>query len=165
MARKKRLRDEIAQATPFETAEVEAFLNLVRTADRLLYEANVFFRAFGLTMTQYNVLRILRGAQPDGHPSLEIGRRLITRVPDVTRLIDRLEAMGLAERVRSTEDRRVVRVRITRKGLNLLARIDSPVREHHRRLLEHMGDAKLQRLTRLLEEARARAARPEDLEP
>ena len=158
MPRKKRLQEDLAQNVPFESIQIEAFLSLIRTSDSLLYEANAFFRRYGLTMTQYNVLRILRGAHPEGHPSLEIGRRLIKRVPDVTRLIDRLQGLGYAERVRSDEDRRVVRVRITKKGLALLKSIDRAAADHHNALLGHMSEAKLKKLISLLEDVRSPSA-------
>jgi DNA-binding MarR family transcriptional regulator len=106
-----------------------------------------------LSSNQYNVLRILRGA-PDGLPCGEIGNRMITRDPDITRLLDRLEKRSLIGRCRETKDRRMVMARITPEGLKLLARIDEPVRETHRRQLGHLGRERLRALTSLLQAAR-----------
>ncbi|MBD0319568.1 MAG: MarR family transcriptional regulator [Gemmatimonadetes bacterium] len=107
-----------------------------------------------LTSTQYNVLRILRGAGRAGLTAGEIGERLITRDPDVTRLLDRMERRGLVERWRCTEDRRVVWTRITADGLAAVGALDAPVDELHVRLLRHMGDDRLRQLVELLEQAR-----------
>ena len=106
-----------------------------------------------LSSNQYNVLRILRGA-PEGLPCGEIGNRMITRDPDITRLLDRLEKRGLISRCRETKDRRMVMARITPDGLNLLARMDEPVRETHRSQLGHLGRERLGALTELLQAAR-----------
>jgi len=106
-----------------------------------------------LTSPQYNVLRILRGA-PEGLPCGEIGNRMVTRDPDVTRLLDRLEKRSLVSRCRETKDRRTVLTRITRKGLELLARLDEPVRAAHRELLGHLGIERLNLLAELMRLAR-----------
>ncbi len=129
---------------------MEAYLNLQRTADHLRTEELRILRPLGLTPQQYNVLRILRGAGTDGLPSAEIGVRMVTRVPDVTRLVDRLEAAGLVERTRSESDRRVVLVRIGKKGLELLAGIDEPMKRMPDKLMGGLGTAELRKLNDLL---------------
>src|SRR5437762_5272460 len=112
-------------------AEEAAFLDLLRTTDMLSRGLAHVLKNEDLSPTQYNVLRILRGA-PDGLPCGEIGNRLITRDPDITRLLDRLEKRHLISRCREEEDRRKVLTRITSEGLKLLAQLDEPVREAHR---------------------------------
>jgi len=107
-----------------------------------------------LSATQYNVLRILRGS-PDGLPCGEIASRMITRDPDITRLLDRLERRGLISRCRETKDRRMVMAGITPDGLKLLARLDEPVGDAHRKQLGHLGRERLRALTELLHAARA----------
>lgn len=149
-----KLQRQIRQARPFATLAEEAFLNLVRTADRLQGEGGVVLREHDLTAPQYNVLRILRGAGADGHPCQEIGTRMISRVPDVTRLVDRLEAAGLVSRTRSSEDRRVVRVRIEKRGLDLLARLDAPMAQLAPRLFAALTQKELRLLNDLLVRAR-----------
>jgi DNA-binding MarR family transcriptional regulator len=158
-----KLKDEIRKAKPFASAEQEAFLNALRTADVLTRGLADLLKPAGLSPTQYNVLRILRGAgggaAGEGRPALscgEIAERMITAEPDVTRLLDRLEKAGLAERERSTEDRRVVRARVTEKGLAVLERLDGPVLELHERQLGHLGRERLRQLIELLEAARDR---------
>lgn len=151
----KSLRDEIKQTKPFASLEQEALLNLSRTAAVLEHAAAEMLKAYGVTPTQYNVLRILRGAGSGGLCRYEIRDRLIAQVPDVTRLLDRLEEMGLIERERGEADRRVVTTRITPAGLELLARLDAPVAEFHRRQLGHLGAEKLRALIDLLSETRA----------
>src|SRR4051794_6704716 len=118
------LKDEIKKRKPFDQPEEEAFLNLFRTTTLLQVDFERLFKGCGLSEPQYNVLRILRGAGPAGLPSTEIADRMITRVPDITRLVDRLEASKLVERSRTPEDRRVVIVRITPKGLQALSDLD-----------------------------------------
>lgn len=152
------LQQELKKREPFAVAEQEAMLNLLRTADRLQLDFIRLFRQHGLSHAQYNILRILRGEGGDGLPSLEIGARMITLVPDITRLVDRLEAAGLVSRDRSATDRRVIRVRITPEGLDRLDRLDEPVLALHRRLLGHLGPDELQTLSALLVKARCPAA-------
>lgn len=166
------LQREIGKAKPFDVPEEEAFLNLIRTCSIFTTQTVRFFRAFGLTEAQYNALRILRGhAQrqsnggTNGVPSQTIGEQLVAQVPDVTRLVDRLVDAGFAERDRTDEDRRLVIVRITRAGLDLLARIDRPILDLHRRQLGHMTRADLNELSRLLVLARRSASAGDDLEP
>lgn len=134
-------------------AEEVAYLEMVRTADVLGRRLIGVLKDKELSQNQYNVLRILRGA-PEGLACGEIGERMITRDPDITRLLDRLEKRELIERWRDAGDRRVVLAKISQAGLKLLARMDEPVRAAHRRQLGHMGDKRLGRLVELLREAR-----------
>jgi DNA-binding MarR family transcriptional regulator len=147
------LQREIKKRRPFESPEQEAMLNLVRTNDRFQFRFARLFREYGLTPSQYNVLRILRG-EGKPLPCLEVADRMIAAVPAITGLIDRLEAMNLVARDRSTEDRRVVFVEITPKALDLLARLDQPVDDLHKKLVGHLTQAELRELSRLLEKAR-----------
>ena len=149
------LRDELRQRRPFETLEQEAHLNVVRTAAVLTDAMEQVVRPSGLSLAQYNVLRILRGAEPEGLCRNELRDRLVTRMPDVTRLLDRLEQAGLVVRERADADRRLVRTRITAGGLALLAEVDPAVRAEHRRLLGHLGPDDLRALSDLLTRARA----------
>ena len=148
-----RLQKELGKKRPFKTPKEEAILNLLRTNDQFSNRFGRLFREYGLTSSQYNVLRILRGAgQP--MPSLEIAERLIQVVPAITGLIDRLEKQGLVIRRRCTEDRRVVYVEITEKALRILKQTDEPLTALHKRLLGHMTRTELKMLSRLLEKAR-----------
>ncbi len=133
--------------------EEVTYLELCRTADILSRGVSEVLKAEELSPNQYNVLRILRGA-PEGLPCGEIGTRMITRDPDITRLLDRLEKRGLIVRSREAQDRRRVMARIERAGLHLLARLDEPVREAHRRQLGHLGRDRLRNLNELLEMVR-----------
>jgi DNA-binding MarR family transcriptional regulator len=150
----RRLAEEIGKKNPFETLEEEVCLNCIRTADWLTRGGVMLFRTVGLSPTQYNVLRILRGVGKPGISCHDIAARMVTREPDLTRLLDRLEKRGLATRTRQTDDRRVVICRITEAGLTLCAGLDEPVRQLHLRQLQHMGPEKLMQLSNLLEEAR-----------
>jgi DNA-binding MarR family transcriptional regulator len=141
------------QPRPPACPEEAAFVDLLRTADLLSRRVVPVLKSEKLSSTQYNVLRILRGA-PQGLPCGEIANRMITRDPDVTRLLDRLEHRGLVSRCRETEDRRTVLTRITPDGLKLLARLDEPVVAAHRRQLGHLGREGLRTLRELLEAAR-----------
>lgn len=147
------LSGEVGKKRPFDLPEQEAMLNIVRTASALSTDFWRLFRSHGLTDAQYNVLRILRG-EGARMPSLTIAQRMITRVPDITRLVDRLEGAGLVQRERCPEDRRVVFVSITRAGLEQLAKLDEPVAALHRRQLGHMRREDLETLSRLLVVAR-----------
>jgi DNA-binding MarR family transcriptional regulator len=131
------------------SSEEAAFLDLLRTTDMLSRGLVRILKTEDVSATQYNVLRILRGC-PAGLPCGEIGNRMITRDPDVTRLLDRLEKRGLISRCRETEDRRTVMARITPDGLKLLARLDEPVQSTHRQQLGHLGTKRLRALTELL---------------
>ena len=156
------LQQEIGKQSPFEVREQEAYLNLLRTACSLEAEFDRFFRDHGLSHATYNALRILRGHGPEGAPSQTIGKELITPVPDVTRLVDRLVKAKLAERSRVASDRRVVMVKITKGGLDLLALLDKPVLELHRSQFKHMTPDDVRELNRLAFLARNR---PEDNAP
>ena len=123
--------------------EERVFVALWRTADTLSRAGEGLLKAHELSSTQYNVLRILRGAGEKGLSCREIGERLITRDPDITRLLDRLEARSLLARARETGDRRVVKTRITAEGLRLLEQLDEPVQDLHRRQLGHMPEKQL----------------------
>jgi len=151
-----RLRDDIKQQRPFESLEQEALLNVLRTADALMQEIAAVLKPFKLSHSQYNVLRILRGASPDGLACQEISERMISRDPDITRLLDRLEARGLVTRTRDQEDRRVVTARITLEGLRLLEALDELIAEVDRYALQHLGEQQLRTLIQLLELARER---------
>jgi len=129
------------------------FLDLVRTTDILSRSLVAVLKAEDLSANQYNVLRILRGS-PDGLCCGEIASRMITRDPDITRLLDRMEKRGLISRCRETKDRRMVMAWITPEGLNLLARLNDPVEETHRKQLSHLGRERLRALAALLESAR-----------
>jgi len=137
--------------------EEAAFVDLMRTADVLSRGLVQVFKREDLSSTQYNVLRILRGT-PEGLACGEIASRMITRDPDVTRLLDRLEKRKLIARCRETKDRRTVMVRITADGMKLLARLDEPVQEAHRRQLGHLGRERLQALVGLLQAARSQVS-------
>src|SRR6266568_5953264 len=134
--------------------EEAAFLDLLRTTDMLSRPLAQVLKTEDVSATQYNVLRILRGA-PEGLPCGEIASRMITRDPDITRLLDRLEKRSLISRCRETKDRRTVMARITPEGLKLLARLDEPVHSGHRRQLGHLGRERLRLLTELLRVARS----------
>jgi DNA-binding MarR family transcriptional regulator len=134
--------------------EEAAFLDLIRTADLLSRRLVQVLKAEELSGTQYNVLRILRGA-PDGLGCGEVGNRMITRDPDITRLLDRMEKRGLISRCREVADRRTVLTRITPDGLELLARLDQPVQDAHRKQLGHLGRQRLRELSELLESCRS----------
>lgn len=136
--------------------EDRVFISLQKTADSLGLEVEQLLKPHGLTGTQYNVLRILRGAEPEGLACRGIGERMISHDPDMTRLLDRMEKRGLISRARQTNDRRVVKTRISSAGLLLLKNLDQPVRELHKRQFHHLPAARLKILAELLEEVRAR---------
>jgi DNA-binding MarR family transcriptional regulator len=135
--------------------EAETTLNIVRTADHLGLLLAGLLKPYALSGTQYNVLRILRGAGAEGASCKEIAGRLVTRDPDVTRLMDRLEKRGLLSRDRAKEDRRVVTHRLTQAGLELVNELDRPIEELHQKAMQHMKPKKLRELIGLLEELRA----------
>jgi DNA-binding MarR family transcriptional regulator len=146
---------EIKKTKPFDSLEQEAFLNLARTWDVLNRESATFLKTAGITASQYNVLRILRGAG-EALACGEIAERMIARDPDITRLLDRMEKAGLVSRCREQADRRVVCTRITDSGRTLLAKLDPQVLAAHRKQLGHMRPAELKKLIELLEAARER---------
>jgi len=135
--------------------EEAAFLDLLRTADQQTRGLVQVLKTEALSSTQYNVLRILRGA-PEGLPCGEIGKRMITRDPDITRLLDRLEKRGLISRCRESRDRRTVLTRIAPEGLKVLARLDEPVQGVHRKQLGHLGCERLKTLCELLRASRGK---------
>ncbi|HET8921706.1 MAG TPA: MarR family transcriptional regulator [Candidatus Acidoferrum sp.] len=143
-------------ATPTAPLEERLFLAILKTADALGQEAEQLVRSAGLTGTQYNVLRILRGARPTGLACRSIGERMISHDPDMTRLLDRLEKRGLITRERQKDDRRVVKTHITPEGLEVLKPLDHPMLELHKRQFGHMSVARLKILSELLEEIRNR---------
>jgi DNA-binding MarR family transcriptional regulator len=136
--------------------EDRIFVALLQAADALGREADLLIRSRGLTAAQYNVLRILRGAEPDGLACRGIGDRMISRDPDITRLLDRMEKRSLISRERQTEDRRVIKTRITKAGLDLLKALDQPVGELHQRQFHHIPAARLKTLLELLEQVQRR---------
>jgi DNA-binding MarR family transcriptional regulator len=149
-----KLQQEIKQTKPFPNRRVEAFLNLQRTADFLMQGVSEALKPAGLTPTQYNVLRILRGAGPDGLACREIGERLITRDPDLTRLLDRMEHRGLVMRSREDRDRRVVTVRIASEGQETLNRLEQPLLEFQRKQFQKLDEPRIELLIELLEALR-----------
>lgn len=152
-----KLQDEIKQTKPFESPEDEAFVSVLRTAGAFQWREAELLKPYEITLPQYNVLRILRGAGPEGLICREIGERMIARDPDVTKLLDRLEARGLVSRERQEKDRRVIIARVTPEGLRLVGEIDGPVLKLTEELLGHLGERKLRTLIGLLEEAREKA--------
>ncbi len=149
------LRAELKQTRPFRSPEEEATLSIQRTSALLEHRLGEVFKAQGITGTQYNVLRILRGAGANGLCRNAVRDRLVAQVPDVTRLLDRMEEAGLVERERSEVDRRLVSTRITRHGLKLLEQLDLPVAEAHRQQLGHLTHVQLRTLIDLLALARS----------
>jgi len=133
-----------------------AFLSIVQIAEEMQRGMAELLKTQDLSLAQYNVLRILRGAGPEGATCSDVGNGLIRHDPDVTRLMDRLEKRGLIERARDTKDRRVVRTRITKDGAALLAELDEPVDDLHARQLGHLGGKRLADLAAMLDEARAK---------
>jgi len=148
------LKTEIKQTKPFGSLEQEAQLNIERTAAVLGHAFAEALKPYGITPTQYNALRILRGAGTNGLCRNEVRDRLVAQVPDVTRLLDRLEEMKLIDRERSTEDRRLVTTRITSEGLSMLRGLDAPIAEVHKQHLGHMTAKQLKTLNELLTLAR-----------
>ena len=148
------LRQEIKQKRPFRSVQEEAVLALMRTADLVAAPMGEVLRAHDLSMSQYNILRILRGAGAEGLPCGEISSRMVRRDPDLTRLLDRLEARGLVARARGTKDRRVVTATATAAALELLASLDQPVDDTVKKTLAHVPVARLRTLIEILEELR-----------
>ena len=149
------LRDELRQLKPFQSLAQEAHLNVGRT-DAVLQEGiERTLKPYGISATQYNVLRILRGAGASGLCRNDIRDRLVTRMPDVSRLLDRMEEAGLVERERDTADRRLVTTRLSPRGMTLVQELDGPVAAEHQRQLGHLNEEELRTLVRLLTRARS----------
>ena len=151
------LKLEIAQEPPFSSVEEEALLNVMRTADCLHRVFHLKTRDWGVTSTQYNVLRILRGARPQGLTCSAIGDRMITAEPDITRLLARLKTLKYVRQQRDRHDRRVVWTQITETGLQLLKEMDPVIQQLPIDLLGHLDRGELAELIRLLEQARSQA--------
>lgn len=139
---------------PFDSPAQEAYLNLWRTYDRLRSLEDELFAKFDLTAQQYNALRLLRGQHPGFLPTLAVAQRLVSRAPDITRLLDKLQQRGLIVRQRPTDNRRMVQVSITAAGLDLLSELDAPVRRCHEKQLGHLSGAQLSQLIDLLRTVR-----------
>ena len=148
-----RLQQELKKKRPFELPEQEAALSIVRTSDQLQIRFARLFREYGLTPSQYNVLRILRG-EGKPLPVLEVASRTVTVVPGITGLIDRLEQAGFVNRLRCEKDRRVIYVALTGHGTKTLAVLDEPLFALHRKLTGHLSQGDLKDLIRLLEKLR-----------
>jgi DNA-binding MarR family transcriptional regulator len=146
--------------TPKPLLEEQVSISLLKTADAIARRGEELLKPAGLSGAQYNILRILRGAGESGLACREIGDRLISRDPDMTRLLDRIESRGLIVRARESSDRRVVKTRITAEGLRILRDLDEPVREVHRNQLQRISEKDLRQLLTLLERARAGADAP-----
>jgi DNA-binding MarR family transcriptional regulator len=151
-----KLQTELKQNKPFVSLEEEALLNLARTAEVVSSAIAIVLKQADLTGTQYNALRILRGAGPDGLSCGEVSERMVTKDSDITRLLDRLESRGLISRERPANNRRTVIARITDAGLRLLADLDDPVSQSNRRLAGHLGKERLKTLNTLLEDLRSK---------
>jgi DNA-binding MarR family transcriptional regulator len=141
-------------STRFDSPEQEAFLNLWRTYDRLRALEDDLFSRWDLTPQQYNALRLLKAEHPGTLPTLALADRLVSRAPDITRLVDKLETRGLIARERLADNRRVVRVGVTPAGLKLVKEIGGPLRDCHARQLGHLSASDLRQLTALLRAAR-----------
>ena len=148
------LRDELKQRKPFGSVQHEAVLNILRTSHLLTDAFEGVIKPHGITGSQYNVLRILRGAAPGGLCRNDVRERLLNRMPDVTRLLDRMEQSGLVSRSRDGDDRRVVTTKITKAGMRIVNDLDEPVAKQHQQQLGHMSDEQLRTLVRLLTVAR-----------
>ena len=143
------LKEAIKQIQPFESVEIEALLTLIWAQDRIAQVAGQPLRDVDISSAQYNVLRILRGS-PDGLRTREVVERMVTRAPNITRLVDKLEANGYLKRRRTSCDRRVIHLQITQPGLDLLEELALPMREATSRAMADLSTKKLQELTRLL---------------
>jgi DNA-binding MarR family transcriptional regulator len=149
-----KLSEELKSTVEFKSVRQEAFLSLLVTVDRLQRRHSEFMAGFGVSPKQYNILRILRGAGSSGLPVMEIGRRMIEKSPDISRIIDRLIDMGLVKRRRQRSDRRVVIVNIANKGLDLLDKMDQPVSNEVDNMLSSVNDSDMAELIDLLEKVR-----------
>lgn len=149
-----KLQEEIKQTKPFKSLEEEVILNVARTAEYLASAIAGVIKSADLTLTQYNALRILRGAGAEGLSCSEISERMVTKESDITRLLDRIESRGLISRERPASNRRMVIARITEEGLRVLEALDEPVEENNRHLVGHLGEEKLKTFNELLEAVR-----------
>jgi DNA-binding MarR family transcriptional regulator len=154
--KKTSLAEVLHQTKPFAGVEQEAYLSILRTASQLSHSADVFLKGHGVTQPQYNVLRILRGAGSEGLCRNQIAERLVTAVPDVSRLLDRMEDAGWIRRERGQQDRRQVSTTITEAGLKLLKTLDAPVNRMHGAQFKGMAAEQLQQLLEILTEVRSR---------
>ncbi len=158
------LAQELRKRQPFASAREEAYLNVLRTAEHLSGAFDALFKSRGLSQPQYNALRILRGhAEPI--PSGTVAAEMVNRQPDITRLLDRLAGRGLVTRGRSARDGRIVLAQLTRDGERLADELSGPVDELHRRMLGHLPDEELRKVSRLLEAARRAEPTPDDSGP
>ena len=146
---------EIKMRKAFRSLSLEGSLGLLRTADVIRRHFESAVEPYGLTLQQYNVLRILRGALPNGLPTLEVADRMVERAPGITRMLDRLMEKGLVTRERSTQDRRVVYCQITDAGVDLLARLDEPVNRSDDTALSMLSESEQAKLVELLNDVRA----------
>lgn len=151
------LRAELRQARPFQSLPQEAQLNVIRTSAVLVDRLEQLLKPYDITLVQYNVLRILKGAEPDGLCRNEIRDRMLTRMPDMTRLLDRMEDAGLVARARETEDRRMVNTRLTSKGRRLVEELDPVVAAEHTRRFGHLTEEQMHTLIELLTSVRQHA--------
>lgn len=145
------IKEAIRQRRPFHSPEAETFLTLMRTADRLSERVSAPLREVGLTAPQYNVLRILRGAEPEGLRTYQVADRMVARAPNITRLVDHLEGKRLLSRKRSRSDRRVITLRISRTGTDLLARLDRPVNQAVKQAMRGLSGEQQRSLRTLLD--------------
>ena len=144
------LQEDLRQTRPFTSRQQEAYLSVVRTASTLMDRVEDLLKPYGISGTQYNVLRILRGAGDDGLCRNELRDRMLTRMPDMTRLLYRMEEAGLVTRSRERDDRRMVLTQITARGRELLSQLDRPMNELHRKQLAQLDDEQLRSLIDLL---------------
>lgn len=149
------LQRELRQRRPFPSVAQECAVSVMRTADVLRRRVAAMLEPSGITVQQFNVLRILRGGGPDGLPTLEVGSRMVEEAPGITRLLDRLESKGLVRRQRCPKDRRQHLCWITREGLDLLASLDEPVVKQSREAMKGLSRDEQSTLVRLLERVRA----------
>jgi DNA-binding MarR family transcriptional regulator len=153
---KSSLATALKQKRPFVSLEQEVYLSILRTASELSYAVDQFFRPFDITPSQYNVLRILRGAGVDGLCRNEISERMVTATPDMTRLLDRMEKAGWVTRERAEEDRRQVSTHITKPGMELLARLETPIRDFVTRLFAGAAVSDLKTVVKVNDQIRTR---------
>jgi DNA-binding MarR family transcriptional regulator len=144
------LQQDIRQTKPFSSLQQEAYLSVVRTSSALMDMVEDLLKPYGISATQYNVLRILRGSGDTGLCRNELRDRMLTRMPDMTRLLDRMEEAGLVKRSREQDDRRMVLTQITARGRELLNQLDRPMNDLHRKQLSKLGDDQLRSLVGLL---------------